>query len=145
MIIEFTIPGPPQGKARPKVVRMKNGFSHTYTPDKTVAYEELVRSRFIMAAEQTEWTISDKPLQAQIVALYPVPKSTSKKNRAAMLAGMIHPTKKPDCDNIEKIVYDALNGFAYKDDAQIVKQSIVKRYYEGAGEVRVRIVELGGN
>jgi len=44
--IYFTVPGPPVGKARPKVVRAKNGMNMTYTPDKTVAYEELVRLRF---------------------------------------------------------------------------------------------------
>lgn len=40
-MIEFTIPGDPRGKARPRVVRLKNGASMSYTPDKTVAYEEL--------------------------------------------------------------------------------------------------------
>ena len=45
-MIEFTIPGDPRGKARPRVVRLKNGASMSYTPDKTVAYEELIRQRF---------------------------------------------------------------------------------------------------
>lgn len=40
MKIKFIIPGEPQGKARPRVVRMKSGRSMSYTPDKTVAYEE---------------------------------------------------------------------------------------------------------
>lgn len=44
MKIKFIIPGEPQGKARPRVVRMKSGRSMSYTPDKTVAYEELVRA-----------------------------------------------------------------------------------------------------
>ncbi len=47
--INFIIPGSPVGKARPKVVRLKNGFSHTYTPDKTVSYEELTRQRYLSA------------------------------------------------------------------------------------------------
>lgn len=49
--VSFEIPGPPQGKARPRVVRAKNGASLTYTPDKTVAYEELVRLRFKAVAQ----------------------------------------------------------------------------------------------
>ena len=45
-MIEFIIPGEPRGKGRPRVVRLKNGTSTSYTPDKTVAYEELTRQRF---------------------------------------------------------------------------------------------------
>lgn len=51
MKIKFIIPGEPQGKARPRVVRMKSGRSMSYTPDKTVAYEELVRQRFLAEAQ----------------------------------------------------------------------------------------------
>lgn len=123
----FTVPGPPQGKARPKVVRLKNGFSHTYTPDKTVAYEELVRMRYQAAAQGFHFA-DDAQVGIQITARYPVPKSKSKKAKAAMLAGRIKPAKKPDCDNIVKIVCDALNGIAYRDDAQIVLAQITKEY-----------------
>ena len=52
----------------------------------------------------------------------------SKKKRAMMIAGDIVPTKKPDFDNIQKIICDALNGVAYHDDSQIVKADIEKVY-----------------
>ena len=45
-----------------------------------------------------------------------------------MRSGIIRPTKKPDFDNIAKIICDALNGIAYKDDASIVS-AIVEKYY----------------
>lgn len=45
-----------------------------------------------------------------------------------MLQGKILPTKKPDCDNIAKIICDALNGVAYKDDKQIVQLLVSKVY-----------------
>ena len=45
-----------------------------------------------------------------------------------MIAGDIVPTKKPDFDNIQKIICDALNGVAYHDDSQIVKADIEKVY-----------------
>lgn len=38
--------------------------------------------------------------------------SDNRKKRAAKLSGAIRPTKKPDCDNIGKIVADSLNGIA---------------------------------
>ena len=55
-------------------------------------------------------------------------KSTSKKKEAEMLCGAISPTKKPDWDNIGKIVSDALNKFAFKDDSQITDVRIFKKY-----------------
>ncbi|MEQ2712194.1 RusA family crossover junction endodeoxyribonuclease, partial [Hominisplanchenecus faecis] len=40
--------------------------------------------------------------------------------------------KKPDSDNIAKVVLDALNGIAYHDDTQIIKLTITKAYKEEA-------------
>lgn len=50
-----------------------------------------------------------------------------------MQDGYIRPTKKPDCDNIAKIICDALNGIAYYDDSQIVKIEVDKVYNETPG------------
>ena len=47
-----------------------------------------------------------------------------------MLEGIISPTKKPDIDNIAKSVLDALNKFVFKDDNQVSKLSVEKRYAE---------------
>ena len=125
--IEFTIPGPPQGKARPRVVRTKSGISLTYTPDKTVRYEELTRIRYQAAAHGFKFA-DDAQVAVLIIARYPTPKSKSKKVKTAMLARQIKPTKKPDWDNIGKIICDALNGIAYKDDSQIVLGQVAKEY-----------------
>lgn len=138
--ISFEIPGPPQGKARPRVVRSSNGDSLTYTPDKTVAYEELVRLRYKAAAQGFRFA-DDAQLAIQITAFYPIPKSKSKRIRADMIAGVIRPTKKPDCDNIVKIICDALNELAYKDDSQIVTTQIAK-YYAEVPRTFVKIMEV---
>lgn len=142
MTIHFIIPGPPVGKARPKVVRARNGMSMTYTPDKTVAYEELVRLRFNESLQGHPFEPLQGALRIKIFAGYPIPKSTSKKHRAAMLAGTELPTKKPDWDNIGKIICDALNGVVYGDDAQITDPSMRKRYIDGPGQVEVWISNL---
>lgn len=142
MTIHFTVPGPPVGKARPRVVRTKAGRSMSFTPDKIVAYEELVRLRFAESLQGQPFQPLEGALRIKIFAGYPVPKSTSKKHRAAMLAGVELPTKKPDWDNIGKIICDALNGVAYKDDAQIVKSEFVKRYIDGHGQVEAWISNL---
>ena len=45
-----------------------------------------------------------------------------------MLKNTISPTKKPDIDNIVKIVLDAMNELAFKDDTQITKLEVEKIY-----------------
>ena len=45
-----------------------------------------------------------------------------------MLQGNISPTKKPDADNVIKIVLDAMNKFAFKDDTQVTKLDIEKKW-----------------
>ena len=42
--------------------------------------------------------------------------------------GVIPPTKKPDADNVVKIICDALNDVAWADDAQITVLHFEKRY-----------------
>ena len=124
----FSIPGAPQGKARPKVVR-QGAFSRAYTPEKTVNYEALVKLSYQQAAGGL-FLGAGVPVRVRIDAYYDTPKSESKKKLRNMLAGLLFPTKKPDWDNIGKIVCDALNGIAWKDDAQIVDGHVLKHYSE---------------
>lgn len=114
----------------------------TYTPDKTVAYEELVRLRFQESLQGQTFQPLQGALRIQIFAGYPIPKSTSKKQRALMLENKVLPTRKPDWDNIGKIICDALNGMAYEDDKQITKSEFNKRYIDGPGVVEVWISNL---
>lgn len=70
------------------------------------------------------------PIEAQIMAYYPVPKSISKVKREKMLSGSIKPGVKPDLDNVAKSILDALNGVAYYDDNQVTDLKVAKRYAE---------------
>lgn len=136
-MIAFTIPGTPQGKARARTCR--NG--HTYTPDNTVLYENLIKTEFLRQCGREQRILSDKTrpaLQMEIVAVYPVPASYSNRSRVAALSGNLLPSKKPDADNVAKIVADALNGLAYDDDAQITDLTVMKRYGQEP-EVRVKV------
>ncbi|MEI3450518.1 MAG: RusA family crossover junction endodeoxyribonuclease [Blautia massiliensis (ex Durand et al. 2017)] len=47
-----------------------------------------------------------------------------------MLANEIIPTKKPDMDNVVKIIADSLNQVAYRDDTQIEDCQCRKFYSE---------------
>ena len=137
-MIDFIVPAAPQGKARPRVERNPyTGKVHARTPDKTVAFEELIRMRCPKSQLMG-------PVMLQIEAVFAIPKRTSQKQQGYMRMGLIHPTKKPDADNIAKIVMDALNGVVYPDDKNIVGLNVQKRYIRD-GEfphVRVKITEV---
>lgn len=125
----FEIPGPPRGKARARTIYNKNlGRSQSYTPTDTMLYENLIRMTYKeKCAQRAEAGV---PIDIMIIAAFEPPKSASKKKRELMLKGEILPTKKPDADNIAKVVLDALNGIAYHDDSQIVTLRIMKIYNE---------------
>lgn len=125
----FFIPGPPKGKARPRVVH-----GHAYTPESTVQYEKQVQQAWRKVAG--EWKAEKtQPLALFVSAFYPVPASHSKKRREQELTNFELPTKKPDIDNILKIVMDGLNGVAYDDDKQVVEVIMRKRFSEIPGVV----------
>lgn len=140
MRVIFTIPGEPQGKGRPRFARA-GSYVRTYTPDKTAAYENLVKLEY---ERQCKERFPDNAmLDMRIVAYYGVPKSASKKKRRAMLSNEIRPTKKPDMDNITKVIADSLNQVAYKDDTQIVDAQ-VRKFYSEDPRVVVIIQEANG-
>lgn len=120
-MISLIIPGEPVAKGRPRMTRA----GITYTPEKTKGYENLVKMCYM---EQGNKEKLEGELQVKIVACFKIPKSASKKNQTMMQLTEIRPTKKPDADNIMKIILDSLNKLAYDDDSQIVSASIDKIY-----------------
>lgn len=138
--VEFIIPGEPRGKQRPRVVK-RGKFSTTYTPEETVAYENLIKVEYERQAERYKFS-NGTFIEMRIEAYYGIPRSISKKRRHAMLAGDIRPIKKVDADNLAKVCADSLVNIAYKDDTQIVVMKIYK-YYSDDPCVKVTITELG--
>lgn len=138
---EFTVPGEPMGKQRPKFSR-KGSCVHTYTPEKTVSYENLVKLEYQRQCGNVSFPKGTE-LEMHIEAYFSIPKSASKKKAAQMLDGQIRPTKKPDADNIIKIIADSLNGIAYYDDSQIVSCKCDK-YYGSQACVIVLICDANG-
>ena len=111
----------------------------TYTPRQTTEYEKLVRASY--TAVSKTFFEKDIPLEISIIALFSIPKSANKKLKGLMLQGDILPTKKPDSDNIIKIILDALNGICYHDDSQICKIYFEKKYSE-IPKVEITIKEI---
>lgn len=135
MIYEFEVPGKIIGKGRP---RLNSYTGSVYTPTRTKDYESLVAQYFLL--KYPKYKPFEGRLQVEINAFFEVPKSTKKADRALMLENKINPTKKPDIDNIIKIILDAMNGIAFKDDIQITKLNVEKSY-STSERVEIKISE----
>ncbi|MDR1408873.1 MAG: RusA family crossover junction endodeoxyribonuclease [Oscillospiraceae bacterium] len=137
-MVKFVISGEPVGKGRPRFVK-KTG--RTYTPDKTVFYENLVRQAY-RSKYGTDRFLINQAVSVEIVAYFAMPKSASKAKRERMLNDSScesYVTKKPDADNIAKIICDSLNVVAWHDDSQVADCRVQKRWAEqGRIEVLVR-------
>ena len=133
MQIKFVIPGPPKGKGRPRFSRM-GSFVRAYTPKATANYEELV---LLCWRTQSGVRFTQKiPLRMEIRGYFQVPKSLSQRKRAELL-GSPH-VNKCDCDNLAKIVMDAISGEVFTDDA-IISELLVTKYYDENARVEVKI------
>lgn len=123
----FTIyfPFEPIPKARPRFTR----FGKAYTPKRTQDYEKAIADYFKENPDVPKFE-KDIPIAVNLVFGMGVPKSIPKSRTAAMLEGIIKHTKRPDLDNLQKAVLDALNGIAWEDDSQIVRITAKKEYTE---------------
>lgn len=136
--IAFAVPGLICAKGRPKFAKRGN-FVQAYTPEKTVNYENLVRLSFMQECNGEKL---NGAIKATVTAYMPIPKSESKKKKAAMEAGLIRPKKKPDIDNCVKSILDALNKIAYDDDGQIVELH-AKKLYSDNPRAEIILEEIG--
>lgn len=118
--MRFEILGKPTGKGRPRL-----GKYSTYTPQKTRDYEELVKLSF---KNKYKVEPSEKEIRMKITAVFEPPRRLSKKKRAELIENKVGYTKRSDIDNICKIILDALNKIAYKDDSQVVELEARKEY-----------------
>lgn len=143
------VPGHPVGKGRARSVL--RGFKTTatgkrapvighYTPDKTRTWEGIARTLAMNALRGRLPT--REPVLLHLRITLPVPASWPQWKQALALDGRIAPTVKPDADNVEKAVKDALNGVAWHDDCQVV-QCIKAKHYGAAPGVRIIIRPLG--
>ena len=123
MKYKFEILEKPIGKQRP---RYSSKTKRMYTPTRTSSFEEKVKWAF-----KAKYNIKTEPsinsFKAKITAVFKPNESLSQKKKEELLYKVDY-TKKPDADNIAKIVLDALNGLAYKDDSQISALLVLKNY-----------------
>jgi Holliday junction resolvase RusA-like endonuclease len=118
----LAIPGQPCGKGRPRFAK-----GRAYTPAETVSAERLI---------QDEWRhagcprLQDVALKMHLLLVLERPKGHFKRDGSLSAEGSRHvlPVRKPDCDNALKLVLDALNTLAFRDDVQVVDVTVSRRW-----------------
>ena len=112
--ISFFIPGVPVPKGRPRLSR-----HGVYTPRKTKNWESYV---YMVAKQHKPKELITSSIYIKLDFYMPWPKSKKFK--------VIKHVSRPDLDNLEKAVLDALEGVMFKNDSQIWMKDSTKRYAE---------------
>lgn len=123
MNISFTIEGEPVPKARPRFTQ-RGGYVSTYSTSKTVEAERRVAAAYMEHGDG----VIEGPVGLICEFYMGIPKSDSKATKAKKKNGEILPLKKPDIDNLVKLVMDGLNGLAFADDCQVAWIRASKMY-----------------
>lgn len=120
------IPGAePQGQPRPRVYRT-GGRVITHSPH--TAYYSRIMTTAVRAKMQKGAFPAEGYIDISADIYFALPKSLTKKEKAARLKAMYH-TQKPDCDNLAKAILDALVAARLiADDRQVSYLRIIKRW-----------------
>lgn len=130
MIATAFVNGLPKAQPRPKAFA-RGGRAGIYDPGTAEGWKGLIAQALQSHAGKA---ITDA-LRVDLVFYFPRPKShygTGRNSEVLKLSAPIYHKTKPDIDNLEKAVYDALSEKSgiglWKDDTQVVKSRPEKRF-----------------
>ena len=141
LTLSFFVKGIPKGQPRPRAFFNKHtgrasvfdgGTAEWWKSQIAVALDGAVRKHFFTeksAAECYPVFEGDTPLEVTLQFYFPRPKAHFKRDGSLKDNVPNYYIKKPDNDNLEKAVFDALTQTGlWKDDAIIAKNKTSKRY-----------------
>ena len=127
---EFRVEGPVRGQGRPRFAGRR-----AYKAAADAAWER----KIARAYEDAGGVCLDGPVAVVVDVFRSLPPSLLRKRVASE-----PDTHRPDADNVAKGVLDALNGLAFRDDAQVTVLRVTKHDREARGEwMRVRVMGVG--
>ena len=117
----------------------KQSFRTTRTGNKyldasVIKYRKAIRNMAIAQMRNQKAEKIEGAVNMNIIFAFRRPKSLSKKERT------VPKTTKPDIDNLTKAILDALNGIAWKDDAQVT-QINVHKIWSAKDQIEIEIWE----
>lgn len=138
--IEFWVAGEPKGQPRARAFAMKGKGVRMYDPGTAEGWKGLVA---LAAKSVLPATPLDGPLRVDLTFFFPRPKSHYRSNGQLKPGSPKWHTKKPDRDNSDKAVLDAMTAMRFwVDDCLACDGRIRKLYDDGRGPgVHIRITE----
>ena len=127
----LVILGDPKAQKRHRTITKGRGghqlpFARTYDPS-AIDKRDILR---VVQAGAPEKPL-DEPLRVDIKLYYQRPKGhygTGRNSGKLKSSAPLWHTKKPDRDNADKIILDALSGIFWRDDSLICAGEITKQY-----------------
>lgn len=125
--IRIEVPGPPVPWARAR----RRGRRY-YTAPEVTTHRDAIRDAWIAAGRPC--VTAEDPLSLSLTFYLARPGSHYRTGRNAHRLRDGAPrfaTGKPDIDNLQKLVLDALNGLLYRDDAQVICVAAAGKHWAG--------------
>lgn len=132
--LEIIVVGEPKGQPRPRACR-RGARAGMYDPGTADGWKSLVRDAAKASLRAAGYSGATSPLitgpvRVDIAIWFPRPKSHFLKSGIRADAPLYH-TSKPDRDNCEKAILDALGSDElqiWRDDAQVCDGAVTKTY-----------------
>lgn len=133
--IDFVVSGKPepQGRGQACVVR---GRARVFSPAGTDVSRRDIREAYLASVRPEEPGLFEPmepwegPVELEVVYSFLRPKSTRK---------TAEHTSRPDLDNLDKMLLDALQGVAFRNDSQVVRK-VSRKVYGSQPCTQVRLV-----
>jgi Holliday junction resolvase RusA-like endonuclease len=117
------------------------GHARVYDPGTAAPWRQVIGMMARQAMGQAApWTGA---VRCDVTFFMPIPKSMRVRDRARAEAEDLPHTCKPDKDNLEKAVLDALRGVLWADDCQVF-DGRVRKVYSPRPRVEIAAVEVEG-
>jgi len=163
LLCDFWVKGKPTALARPRATLMftdaygkrrswqqhdttprlrKNIFIAMFTPEKQKGMRPTIPVLARQSLRRTSQNFKEIecPVVVDLAFVFAPNVSDTKKVKHDKSQNIIPHIKKPDIDNINKMVLDAMTGVVFKDDTQVISQTMFKVFGPQSG-VRIRIYE----
>lgn len=144
----LTIPGIPKPKQsmRARILTAKSGksFIHAYQKKEVVENERNIRM-IIKEQLPSDFIPFTKGVRISTLHYLFPPVSSLKKSELEKIKNgeIVHKTTKPDLtDNLNKGLFDAMQGIVFLNDSQVCEMNDVKKYYSFTPGIIITIEEL---
>lgn len=146
--LRLLIHGTPQPKqsVRFKTIKTNDGksFSHKYQPNESVENERSIKLEVLSQLPQGFKPFTGPIRVNKLHFVFPPLKTFSKKKMKLIEMGAkIYKDRKPDLmDNLNKGLFDALEGIVFLNDSQIVSSNNLEKYFGLQPRIELELEEL---